>query len=720
MPIDLARLDPDQRAAVTAPDGAVLVFAGAGSGKTRTLTARVAHLIDIGVEPPAIMAMTFTRKAAEEMKVRCRRLLAGGASQAGWNGLYGLRIGTFHSQMATLLRGLPPEVLARVGRSAKFSIWDEDDRANAVAQALHELELHLPEGISKKDVAARISAWKNDDLTLSEYPMAPGSRRRGEVIDSRAAVDFLAARAWPVYEETARRNDAFDFDDLLTVPVYLLGTDAELLRSVSSGIRHLLVDEFQDTNTIQMHLIELLGAYHHNIFVVGDDAQSIYRFRGARIENILSFESRFAGATRIVLNTNYRSTQPILDLANTVIAGSSQNLRKDLRSHRADPAARKPVLRRFDDESAEAAYVIEEIRAINARGVKLSDLAILIRVRAQTRPFEDAARKSGVPYRMLGGFAFWDRKEVKDLMAWLRLVLNPADEMAFVRAVERPRRGVGDVLQETILSNARVRGGNVVAAARAVADPAFGLGNTRSRAGLVAMCEIIGAAAGGVDTRAPRDLVRNILEDSGLREFYGAAGTPESVSAVENLFEVVNAASSYEDGQLREFVEASTIEAVATDSGEKDQMTISTLHGAKGLEWRGVYLCGFEDGLLPYARALNEDGGEDEERRLAYVGITRAKALLTLTAVSSRFLNGERLSQRVSRFLDRAGASYALADHTSPDGGAAARMAASGRTPFGAPRSGFGARPGGFAARPTAGLRPNRPGSSATRFPRHP
>ena len=713
MSIDLARLDPEQRAAVTAPDGAVLVFAGAGSGKTRTLTARVAHLIERGVDPDSIMAMTFTRKAAEEMKNRCRHLLAGAGGAGGWNGLHGLRIGTFHSQMAVLLRGLSPEILARLGRTAKFSIWDEDDRANAVAQSLHELDLALPQGISKNDVAGRISAWKNDDLTLDEYPMAPGSRRRGEVVHSRAVLDFLASRAWPRYEETARRNDAFDFDDLLTAPVYLLGTDPELARTVSSGIAHLLVDEFQDTNTIQMHLIELLGAVHGNIFVVGDDAQSIYRFRGARIENILGFEARFAGATRIVLNTNYRSTQPILDLANAVIAGSSQNLRKDLRSHRADPTARKPVLRRFDDESAEAAYVIEEVRSLADRGVKLADLAILIRVRSQTRPFEDAARKSGVPYRMLGGFAFWDRKEVKDLMAWLRLVLNPADEMAFVRAVERPRRGVGDILQETILSNARARGGNVLAAARAVADPAFGFGNTRSRAGLVAMCELVARAAQDADTRAPRDLVRDILEDSGLREFYGAAGTPEAVSAQENLFEVVNAASSYEDGQLREFVEASTIEAVATDTDEKDLLTIATLHGAKGLEWRGVYLGGFEDGLLPYSRALSEEGGEDEERRLAYVGITRAKALLTMTVVSSRFLNGERLSQRVSRFLDRAGARYALADHTSPDGGMAARLAASGRAPF-------GARPGGFASRPTAGLGARRPGSAPTRFPRHP
>jgi DNA helicase-2/ATP-dependent DNA helicase PcrA len=246
-----------------------------------------------------------------------------------------------------------------------------------------------------------------------------------------------------------------------------------------------------------------------------------------------------------------------------------------------------------------------------------------------------------------------------------------------------------------------------------VADPALGFGNARSRAGLLSMCELVSRAAQEADTRAPRELVRDILEDSGLREFYGAAGTPESVSAVENLFEVINAASSYEDGQLREFVEASTIEAVAADTGEKDLLTIATLHGAKGLEWRGVYLGGFEDGLLPYGRALSEEGGEDEERRLAYVGITRAKALLTLTIVSSRFLNGERISQRVSRFLDRAGKYYSLADHTSPDGGMAARMAASGRATF-------GARPGGFAARPTAGFGSRRPGTAPSGFPRRP
>ena len=713
MPIDLSRLDPDQRAAVSAPDGAVLVFAGAGSGKTRTLTARVAYLIEQGVEPSEIMAMTFTKKAAEEMKNRLRRLVAGPGA-TGRDGLSGLRVGTFHAQMSALMRSLPPEVLKRVGRTPKFSIWDEDDRAAAVWLACKAADVFIPEGVTKGDVASRISAWKNEDLTLSAFGGAPGSRNFASAIVPATNAEKIAARIWETYEDSLRQSDACDFDDLLTLPVYLLGTDPALCQRVSANIRHLLVDEFQDTNVVQMHLIELLSGAHKNLFVVGDDAQSIYRFRGARIENILTFEQRYPASTKVVLNTNYRSTQPILDLANTVIAGSTQNVRKHLKAHTSAPEAKKPVLRRFDDENAEAAWIIEEIKSLSEHGVSLADLAILVRVRAQTRALEGAARVAGIPYRVVGGFAFWERKEVKDLMSWLRLILNPADEMAFKRAVEHPKRGVGDVLQEAITGNAHASGGHVLNSARLVSEST--LGTTKARAGLKEMCELVTYWSGEIDSRYPGDVIRDVIERSGLRASYGAsADSAEGLSAIENLFEVVNAASNYETGQLREFVEANTLEAVPADASDADQLVIATLHGAKGLEWRGVWLAGFEEGLLPSGRALQEEGGEDEERRLAYVGITRAKKMLTLTITASRFLNGERFSPRASRFLDHASSRYALADHTTPDGGMAARMAKAGVRPYGSrPTAGFGS-----GSRPTSGFG-SRSNPSAPRFPRHP
>jgi DNA helicase-2/ATP-dependent DNA helicase PcrA len=712
MPLDFSKLklDPEQLAAVTAPDGPVLVFAGAGSGKTRTLTARIAYLIDQGASPYEIMAVTFTKKAAEEMRERCRKLLSNGQSSYR-DPLTGLRIGTFHAQMAALLRSLDPDILARVGRTDKFSIWDEDDRAAAIRSIVKEQEIYLPEGITKNDLGERISAWKNDDLVLMAYGGAEGSMLFERTVHPYVPLEKLAASLWPPYEETSRRSDACDFDDLLTLPVYLMGTDKALGHAVSQTIKYLLVDEFQDTNTIQMHLISQLAAVHGNLFVVGDDAQSIYRFRGARIENILRFSDNFPQSTTVVLNTNYRSNQPILDLANQVISESKQNLPKNLRAHNTETAT-KPILHKFDDEKAEAAYVIEEIKALHERNVSLNDLAILLRVRSQTQPFETAAINAHIRYRILGGVAFWERKEVKDLLAWLRLILNPADEMAFVRAVAKPRRGVGETLLKIILNNAKLRRGNVVEAARAVSVTEH-LGSAKSRAGLKEMCDLLTIWSLEEAEKKPYDLIREIIEKSGLRAFHEkAAEAGDSGRAVENLFQVVNAAAHYEAGQLRDMVESIVLEAEAVENDttdeERERLSIATLHGAKGLEWKGVWLAGFEEDLLPYRRALEEDGGEEEERRLAYVGITRAKNRLSLTTVEQRFLNGNRTTGEPSRFLARAGRFYALADHTTakngyarPFGGSRPYGAASGARPFGGSQPSAGAQP--YANQPFGG-----------------
>jgi DNA helicase-2/ATP-dependent DNA helicase PcrA len=645
MSFDLGRLDPAQRLAVTAPDGPVLVFAGAGSGKTRALTTRIAWLIrERGVSPSRIMAVTFTRKAAEEMRSRLRGLLP--LESDGTDPLEELRrVGTFHAQMAMAMRRLPSEALAGVGRTASFTIWDEDDRRSAVGLAAKAANVIL-EASKRQAVGSQISTWKNAGLSPAEVRVGMTDPLSGNVIRPDLIPGF-AARIWPAYQAAVRAANACDFDDLLILPTELMTGDDTLRRRWSGGIDHLLVDEFQDTNVIQLRLIELLSSVNKNLFVVGDDAQSIYRFRGARIENILQFGSRFPTLTQVTLTTNYRSTQAIVEVANAILARSGQNIRKRLVAAEGTPAGQQPALCRFPDEEIEAAFIVREAATLHAGGVALSELAVLVRTRAQTRALEAAAVRAGLPYRVVGGVHFYAQAEVKDLLAWLRVICNPRDGMAVRRALSAPRRGIGDKTLEILGAAAETAEGDWISACRAIA--AGGAAPAAARRSLAEFADLVEAWTVTAPGQPTDLLVGEVLERSGLLRS-SADGTLEGVTRAENLREVGNAAAPFGVGGLAAFLEETVLESEAAAKSGAEALTIATLHAAKGLEWKAVWLAGCEEGLLPHASAFGDEDELEEERRLAYVGVTRAKRRLVLTAVDSRFVNGTRNEQALSRF----------------------------------------------------------------------
>ena len=646
MPIDLGRLDAAQRRAVTAPDGPVLVFAGAGSGKTRALTTRIAWLIlEHGVPAAQIMAVTFTRKAAEEMRGRLRRLLP--FDVEGGDHLEDLRrVGTFHAQMAIAMRKLPPEILDRVGRTANFTIWDEDDRRSAVGLAAKSANVIL-EASKRKAVGAQISAWKNAGLHPNDIHLGMADPISGIQIRPREVPGF-AAQIWKPYEAATRAANACDFDDLLILPIELMKGDDLLRRRWSGGIAHLLVDEFQDTNVVQLELVELLSSVHKNLFVVGDDAQSIYRFRGARIENILEFGTRFPAATQVTLTTNYRSTPAIVEVANAILAHSKQNIRKRLVAAPNTVAGQIPALCRFPDEEYEANFIVREALTLHTGGVALSELAVLVRTRAQTRALEAAAVRAALPYRVVGGVHFYAQAEVKDLLAWLRVIVNPQDGIAMRRALGAPRRGIGDKTLEVLDAATIVADGDWLSACLTTAAGTAVPGAARK-----SLAEFAHLVAGWQtqEPTTPTDaLVREVLSASGLLRA-SADGTLEGITRAENLREVVNAAAPFGVGGLASFIEETVLESEAAAKAGAEALTIATLHAAKGLEWKAVWLAGCEEGLLPHASAFDDEAQIEEERRLAYVGVTRAKRRLVLTAVSSRIVNGDRTDQSVSRFI---------------------------------------------------------------------
>lgn len=629
MTLDLSKLDAEQRAAATATGRHALVFAGAGSGKTRTLTARVAWLLDQGVPASRIMAVTFTRKAADEMRRRLERLVPDATA--------GLRIGTFHAQMAMGLRRFAGDALSLVGRSVRFSVYDEDDRERLVGRLLREAGLNGMEGGSSSAVAHAISRAKN--------AMADPSRLDAAEQKDPELADRLARRIWDAYEAALRTADAFDFDDLLVAPVRLLENDAVRARWAGS-IGHLLVDEFQDTNAVQIKLVELLASDGAHVFAVGDDAQSIYRFRGAQVENILRFEERFPGTERFELRENYRSTQAILDLANDAIGRSKENRPKRLRAATGGEGA-KPILRVVDDAQLEARLIAGSIAHAQKAGAGLHEMAILVRTNGQTRLIETELARSGIPYRVLGGTAFWGRREVRDLISWLRLIANPRDGAAAERALGAPVRGIGDRLVGAVRERVTEHDGDWL---RAIAAAGAGTeGTPKGRSALREFARAISHWAAEAATLAPAELTERVLAGSGLEGFHDD-GTEEGSGRVENLREVVNAAATYQTGELESFIEATALDAAHGESDATERLSIATLHASKGLEWRIVVLAGCEEGFLPHVNS-REAADLEEERRLFYVGVTRAARRLMLTIARRRMVAGGWEDRAPSRFV---------------------------------------------------------------------
>ena len=636
LPFGFESLNPAQRAAVEHVHGPLLVVAGAGSGKTRVLTMRIARLIDQeGVPPHRIFAVTFTNTAAGEMKERVGRLL--GQDPAG------LWIGTFHALSARLLR----REAEALGFTRRFTIYDEDDRLGVIKR-LMEQRGHSTRLFPPRLVQSLISAAKN-------RLVGPDELEAGAPLDRAVQV---AADVYRALGPALKAANAMDFDDLLLHPLTLFRERPDRLALYRERFAFLLVDEFQDTNAAQYQLVRLLGA-HGNVCAVGDDDQSIYGWRGADVRNMLTFQHDFPGTTLIRLEENYRSTRVVLDAANAVIEGNTTRLGKVLRTRRQGG---EPVtLVAAADERDEAEWIVRELKRRSAQGDWSWDqMAVLYRTNAQSRALEEVFRRAGVPYRVVGAISFYERREVKDILAYLRLVANPADDEAFLRAIGVPKRGLGESSLAT-LAEAAARWRQPLFQVAEVADRVPDL-RPNVREALRTFTELVTRLAAVAEQWAPARIIESLCEAIGYEDYLLAEG-PEGVERWENVRELVASAAEWAEvaepspddpaTPLERFLaEAALLTSHDTVLGDASGVTLMTLHTAKGLEWPVVVIAGLEDGLFPLLRAEEQEGGLEEERRLCYVGITRAKDKLYLTWARARRRGGELRPGHPSRFLE--------------------------------------------------------------------
>ena len=629
----LADLNPAQREAVLHVDGPLLVVAGAGSGKTRVLTHRVAHLIRAhGVKPNEILAITFTNKAAAEMRERLERIL-GRTARAIW-------ILTFHAACGRILR----REAERLGYRSSFTIYDQADQVRLVKACLEELGKD-PKRFTPRGIHAQISNAKNQLISPEDYAARVAS-----------FWDQTVAEVYERYQQRLFSSNAVDFDDMLMLTVQVLERFPEALERWQSTFRHVLVDEYQDTNHAQYRLLQLLAAKHRNVFAVGDPDQSIYAFRGADIRNILDFERDFGGAGVVALEQNYRSTNAILEAANAVIDNNRDRKPKRLWSElgQGDPVEAVEV----EDEHAEARFVAAEIARQVEAGSSAAEIAVFYRTNAQSRVLEDVLVRQGVPYQVIGGPRFYERAEIKDAVAYMSVVNNSTDAVSLMRIANRPRRGIGDTSIQRLVAHADALG---ISLWDATADPeAAGVAAASARAirSFRSMMESLMASAQELEVD---EFVRAVLDRSGTIEAYEAERTIEARGRIENLEELVGSAQEYrarvEEPTLAGFLEEVQLQSDQdTLSADTAQVTLMTIHNAKGLEYRVVFLIGMEEGIFPHSRSI-EDNEVEEERRLAYVGMTRAMERLTLTHATARSLYGRREYNLPSRFLDELPAS---------------------------------------------------------------
>ena len=631
-------LNPQQAAAVRHPGGPLLVLAGAGSGKTRVLTARIAYLIqEQGVAPQRIFAVTFTNKAAGEMRSRVATLL--GADPKG------LWIGTFHSLSARLLR----REAAALGFGPNFTIYDQDDSESFIKRLLEQRGLS-PKANPPRAIHAVISSAKNHLLLPEEL----GAQAESPL--ERAAADIYATLG-----PALRQANAMDFDDLLLHPLTLFREHPERLAYWQQRFEHVLVDEFQDTNAAQYRLVKLLAAQHTNLCVVGDDDQAIYGWRGADVRHMLLFQQDFPGATLIKLEQNYRSTQVILDAANGVIAENTRRLGKTLFT--ATPGGEPVTLLAAADERDEAEWLAAELVRRSAEAdVPYEGMAILYRTNAQSRPLEEAFRFRGIPYRLVGAVSFYERREVKDVLAYLRLIANPADDEAFVRIVNVPRRGIGDASLSQLLRTATQWGRPLLETARAAERIADLRPNVREA--FQALARLIDELRARVADADPATALEQVIAAVGYGPYLADEG-PEGIERLENVQELIAGAAAWAETAVDEgdeggatssieryLTQAALVTSADQGTGDPTGVTLMTVHMAKGLEWPVVTLAGLEDGLFPLARAAAEPGGLEEERRLCYVGLTRAREKLYLSWARTRYRNGRLELSESSRFLE--------------------------------------------------------------------
>jgi len=624
----LADLNPAQREAVLATEGPLLVIAGAGSGKTRVLTYRVAHLINAcGVKPNEILAITFTNKAAGEMRERLEDLL-GPVARSIW-------ILTFHAACGRILR----REAQRLGYRSNFTIYDQADQVRLTKACLEELERD-PKRFVPRGIHAQISAAKNQLVTPQEYA-------------SRVAsfYDQTVAEVYDLYQRRLFASNAVDFDDLLMLTVQVLESFPEARERWQKAFRYILVDEYQDTNHAQYRLLQLLAEKHRNVCAVGDPDQSIYAFRGADIRNILEFERDFGETRTIALEQNYRSTNTILESANAVISHNRERKPKNLWSDlgEGDPVRALEV----EDEHAEARFVAAEIALLVEEGYNGSEVAVFYRTNAQSRVLEDVLVRQGVGYQVIGGPRFYERAEVKDVVAYLQAIDNPYDAVSLQRIANRPRRGIGDASLARLQAYADAQGLSLWETLGHAEEAGIAAAPLRAVQQLQSLLQSL--QAGALELEVP-EVIERVLERSGYLESLRAERTIEAQGRVENLQELVGVAHEYQataaepslSGFLQEISLYSDQDAIR---GEQSLVTLMTLHNAKGLEFRAVFMIGMEEGIFPHARSIEEQGLE-EERRLAYVGMTRAQERLVLTHASARSLWGSRSYNLPSRFID--------------------------------------------------------------------
>ena len=622
------KLNPAQSEAVTHGNGPLLVVAGAGSGKTRVLTSRIAHLInEKGISPFEILAITFTNKAAEEMRHRVVELV-GSVAHKMW-------VSTFHSACVRILRQSSDEI----GFSPNFTIYDQGDAARLMGHVIKDLNFDLKR-FPPRALLSKISSLKNEGINPNDY------------LDSTEnPYDQKVSEIFVEYQLRLKRASAMDFDDLLLNTVIIFRKNKLILEQWQNRFKHVLVDEYQDTNLIQNELVSLLAADHRNICVVGDSDQSIYQFRGADVRNILNFEKVFPDATVIVLDQNYRSTQTILDAANEVISRNSGRQPKDLWTEEGN--GESIVMYQASNEDDEAKWVAEKIISYKRAGYsELSDVAIFYRTNAQSRAIEEQLNRLGMAYRVVGGTRFYDRREVRDALAYLRLAVNPLDEVALRRVLNVPKRGVGDTSLGKIEDWADK---NQVDFFPALFEASKAGVSGKALKGIESFLNLLEESQSRLDL-GPADIIEFSLEKSGYISALEDERTIEAEGRLENLSELVGAASEFSD--ISEFLErvglvADTDEIPNEGSDFGDgEVLLMTLHAAKGLEFPVVFLLGMEEGIFPHVRALGDPDQMEEERRLAYVGITRARKILHLCNAWSRMLHGQTQYNPPSRFLD--------------------------------------------------------------------
>lgn len=628
-------LNKPQKEAVFHTEGPLLILAGAGSGKTRVLTHRIAYLIEEkGVNPWNILAITFTNKAAEEMRQRVDSLVGIGAESI-W-------VSTFHSMCVRILR----RYIDRLGYDNRFTIYDTDDQKTLMKEVCRKTDIDTKR-FKERMLLSVISSAKNEMILPEEFELNAG----GDF------VQLKIAKVYKEYEAQMRANNALDFDDLLVKTVQLLETQPDVRENYQERFRYIMVDEYQDTNTVQFRLVSLLAGKYRNLCVVGDDDQSIYKFRGANIRNILDFEKEFSDAKVIKLEQNYRSVGNVLEVANSVIRNNKGRKEKTLWTD--NEKGEKIRLRQFDTAYDEAQFIAEDIKDETAQGANYSDHAVLYRTNAQSRLLEEKFVAMNIPYKIVGGINFYSRREIKDVLSYLKTIDNGKDDLAVRRIINVPKRGIGLTTINRIQESAAARG---IGFYDALSAPDLIPGIGRSASKLDSFAALIEYFKGRSEESGVTDLLTEVIEKTGYTESLEADDPEELEARVQNIDELVSKAAVYEEscsdrgerptlsGFLEEVALVADIDSVAED---RDYVILMTLHSAKGLEIPHVYLAGMEDGLFPSYMSISGDDPEEleEERRLCYVGVTRAEEKLTLTCARMRLVRGERQYNSMSRFI---------------------------------------------------------------------